>query len=300
MKHRRTPYRALAAFAVAGLIVSGCGNSAQEEATTSTSTTTDGPTTTLSEINSELTDEEIVAKAKEVASQNRESFFTHLTQDRNLHLEISREVTTAVGEEPRSIDSVIDIRVDSSTQTLEIKASEADGQAQPTETTSYFKYDGETATVYSFDSGTWSSSTVSANEIASISPQSLNDVVLDTGVAYSWVAMLADAEVARDGEDSYTITGKVTPESFSSYFDGNVTAESDSPGTLTLSVDAESFELYEWTIELDTETTDHVINRNDSLKTTIRATAERDPDVDLEIPAAVLDAAGDPADSGDN
>ena|GEM_PF-2453633 len=300
MKHQRTPARALAAFAVAGLLVmSGCGDSNQEEVTTGTSAVTDSPTATRSETSSELTDEEIVAKVKEIASQNRESFFTDITKDRSVHLEITHEVTTA-GEEPRSINNVIDIRVDSRNQTLEIKASEADGQAQPSETTSYFEYDGDTVTVYSFESGTWSSSTMSANEITSISPQSLNDAVLGIGVAYGWVAMLADADVTRNDDDSYTITGQVTPESFSGYFDGNVTAESDSPGTLTLSVDAESFELYEWAIELDTETTDHVINQSDSLKTTIKATAERGPDVDLEIPAEVLEAAGDPADSGDN
>jgi len=288
MKHTHSSRLSLAALALAGILTfSACGNSSESEPTTGASAATRDPAGT------DLTDEQIVTNIRETASRNAEYWFTDITEDRNLHIELLRDITEE--GETRSNNSAIDIHADKDNQTLKIESSRTDGETRTEESTSYFEYDGDVITVYTSDSDAWNSTELPANQIASTA----DVAVMDTSAIYSYVAALTDATVTRNANDSYTLVAQLTPDSLNEIFGDTATAEAGTSGTLTVSVDAQTFELYDLTLELEAEITDSD-GRSSSVKMIINATAERDPDVDLEIPAEVLEAAGDSADSGDN
>ncbi|AWE43165.1 MULTISPECIES: DUF6612 family protein [unclassified Actinobaculum] len=271
----------LGAVALAGaLALSGCGNNSNSKETTA-GTSEDATVSANNAANDDLTDEEIIAKVKETAEQSEQLSFNSITRDLNVHMESSAQMT-GEGIPSQSMTVTLDARADNDNQTMEMSVKGNLGSDQQVDTTSYFQYEGDTLTAYINNGGVWQTTAVSADEISQAGEGTTNLATITT-----LVDGIDKATVTR-GEDSYTLTTDLDPSLVKTMFDYETDAES--VGTLTISVDAETFEIYELTLEMDMNIEDNGSSGN--IVMNMNMTSERDADETVEIPAEALEAAG--------
>ncbi|MBE6484912.1 MAG: hypothetical protein E7Z96_09165 [Actinomycetaceae bacterium] len=271
----------LGAVALAGaLALSGCGNNSNSKETTA-GTSEDATVSANNAANDDLTDEEIIAKVKETAEQSEQLSFNSITRDLNVHMESSAQMT-GEGIPSQSMTVTLDARADNDNQTMEMSVKGNLGSDQQVDTTSYFQYEGDTLTAYINNGGAWQTTAVSADEISQAGEGTTNLATITT-----LVDGIDQATVTR-GEDSYTLTTDLDPSLVKTMFDYETDAES--VGTLTISVDAETFEIYELTLEMDMNIEDNGSSGN--IVMNMNMTSERNADETVEIPAEALEAAG--------
>jgi|GEM_PF-5469956 len=230
-------------------------------------------------------EQEIFDRVKETAQERSALNYTELDEDAELEMNTKLVVNPANGSETSlSVDATILGDADTQLLHMTVDSKMQGARSNSAHTVMYGQIDGDSMTLYSDEYGSWQSQVVSLDSL------NLSGQDVDPADLLDYLFNLQDVTVTSD-KDSYTISGKISPDVLAELFreSGDLDIDGGS-AELTVTADASSYQVFELTLDVSID----VSTEGESAHMTIEVelVGQRDANVDLEIPAEVLEAAG--------